>query len=335
MINPKHENYSSEDFLNDISFLNAIKYNHADDCAYWNRWKETNPTNLQAFQSAETQLRLILSASRIKPTQIFTEILWNDINLTIEKEQRYKSIRIQRIVIYAAAAISIMLVSFCLWFFNSNITISTPYAKKQEVILPDGSRILLNANTTIEYPRALNWKHNRTVKLKGEAYFKVKHGNPFSAYTKNLTVAVLGTEFNIKERRGTTIVALVKGKIEIKGTSSNHLKPTIMKPEELFKYNETTKETLKASTNTEVNIAWMSNKTLAENTTVSGIIKDFEDIYGQRLILEDKSLYNRTIDGVIPMGNKENTLFVIANILNVQIHQQGDTILLKTRNKSK
>lgn len=331
MINPKHESYSSANFLDDISFINAIKYNQAAELAYWEEWKKTNPANLPAYQAAEMQLRLILSPSRMQPTRIFVDTLWEDINQSIEKEHQHKIRRMQRIILFAAATISVMLISFSLWFFNSSITISTPYGKTREVVLPDESRVLLNANTVLEYPRAYSWMSSRKVYLKGEAYFKVTHGKPFSAFTKNLVVAVLGTEFNIKERRGTTLVALVKGKIAIKGTSSNHLQPTIMKPKELYRYDEMTKEVSKTNTNPQVYTAWISNKALAENATVGSIIKDFEDIYGQHVILEDTALYSRIIDGVIPMGDKDNTLFVIANILNVQIHKQGDTILLKTR----
>lgn len=330
MLKPKHNSYQIADFLDDLSFINAIKHKEETDVGYWKEWVSSEPPNLDAYKAAETQLNLILSSARIVPTEAFTEKLWTDINLSITQDQQKKIRHMRRVIFASAAAIALLFTSFAVWFFNSNIVINTPYGKTQEVLLPDGSRILLNANTTLEYPRAYNWFSARNVSLKGEAYFKVTHGLPFSAHTKNLTVQVLGTEFNIKERRGTTLVALVKGKIAVKGTNGR-LKTQVMKPSELFRYDENTKEAVKSHANPQVYTAWINNKALAENATVGSIIKDFEDIYGQQIILENPTLYNRVIDGVIPMGDKENTLFVIANILNVQIHKQGDTILLKTR----
>lgn len=333
MINNKHNTYITADFLDDISFINAIKHKTPADVDYWEKWVNTNPLNLNLYREAEIQLRFILSAKRIKPAEEFVEQLWNDINANIDRAHRLKIKRLQHITLAVAAAIAVVAVSFSLWFFNSSITINTSYGKTQEVFLPDGSRILLNANSSLKYSRAYNWVSSRKVFLKGEAYFKVTHGVPFSAYTQNLVVQVLGTEFNIKERRGITQVALVKGKVAIKGAITNAIKPAILKPSELFLYNENTQESAKIAINAQLYTAWTSNRVIVENATVNSIIKDFEDLYGQRIILEDPALYNRVIDGVIPMGDKDNTLFVIANILDLQIKKTGDTILLKTRKK--
>jgi transmembrane sensor len=333
MINNKHNTYTTADFLDDISFINAIKHKTVADVNYWEKWLNTNPPNLNLYREAETQLRFILSAKRIKPAEEFVEQLWNDINANIDRAHRLKIRRLQRTALAVAAAISVVALSFSLWFFNSNITVNTNYGKTQEVLLPDGSRILLNANSSLKYSRAYKWTSTRKVFLKGEAYFKVTHGAPFSAYTQNLVVQVLGAEFNIKERRGITQVALVKGKVAIKGTLAKDIKPSVLKPAELFLYNENTHQSAKTAINTQLYTTWTSNKVIVENATVNSIIKDFEDLYGQRIILEDPALYNRVIDGVIPMGDKDNTLFVIANILDVQIKKTGDTILLKTRKK--
>ncbi|MBL1408736.1 FecR family protein [Sphingobacterium faecale] len=334
MINPKHESYSCTDFLDDVSFINAIKYNREADVAYWERWKDSSPRNLSAYLEAEIQLRVILSASPIVPTKEFLDTLWNDINQSLEDGRRLKIKRKQRMLWYAAASISVI-VSFSVWFFNSTISIVTPYGTTKEVILPDGSKVLLNANTELKYPRAYNWKDNREVLLKGEAYFAVEHGRPFFARTKNLSVAVLGTEFNIKERRGVTSVALVKGKIEVRGTSFTTVPPTLMKPKEIFRYEESSGKVLKSHTVPEVHTAWIEKKVLANNTTIGSILKDFEDTYGQRVVLEDTTLMERVIDGVVPMGDKDNTMFVIANILNAEVYKKGDTIILKTHRANK
>ena len=331
MIQNKHENYKIADFLDDESFLNAIKHNKVEDVDYWKAWVKMNPSNLASFEAAETQLRLLLSSVRIKPNPEFLDSLWTEINQTVYNSQRAKARVIRLRIVAAAAVFAGLAISFSLWFFNSTIEVSVPYGNRKEILLPDGSEILLNANSVLSYARAYQWKTSREVFLKGEGYFKVTHGHKFIVHTKHLDVQVLGTEFNIKERRGTTQVALIRGSVAVTGNSSNRIARTMMQPADLFSYKDETKKSVKIKANPEVYKAWTENKSIAENSTIGSVINDFEDIYGQKIVLENPALNNRIIDGVIPMGNKENTLFVIANILNVRIENHGDTILLKTR----
>jgi len=331
MIKNNHATYKIDDFLEDDSFLNAVKHNKQEDVDYWQNWIDTNPANLPSYQAAERQLRLLLSSSRIQANPQFLENLWTDINHTLEINQRARSRVIKLRIITAAAVFIGLAVSLSLWFFNSTIEVKVPYGTRKQIRLPDGSEILLNANSSLRYARAYHWKNNREVFLKGEGYFKIRHGNKFIAHTTHLNVQVLGTEFNIKERRGMTRVALIRGSVAVTGNNSSTVTKTLMKPADLFSYEESSKMAIKTKANPEVYRAWTENKAIAENSTISSVIIDFEDIYGQKIILENPALGKRIIDGVVPMGNKENTLFVIANILNVRIENRGDTIILKTR----
>lgn len=95
--------------------------------------------------------------------------------------------------------------------------LSTPRGMDFKVILPDGSEVWLNAESTIEFPAAFSGKE-RNVTLKGEAYFKVARNeqSPFIVTSDKITVRVLGTEFNFKSYASeTTHVSLVKGSVEV------------------------------------------------------------------------------------------------------------------------
>ncbi len=80
-------------------------------------------------------------------------------------------------------------------------TISTPRGGKYEVVLPDGSKVWLNAASWIRFPAV--FEGIREVELSGEAYFEVKQLTrgkgkvPFIVRTESQTVEVVGTEFNI------------------------------------------------------------------------------------------------------------------------------------------
>jgi len=95
--------------------------------------------------------------------------------------------------------------------------LSTPRGMDFKVILPDGTEVWLNAESTIKFPSAFNHGARR-VELEGEAYFKVAHNaqKPFTVSTKRMDVRVLGTEFNLRcYETGTPHVSLVRGSVEV------------------------------------------------------------------------------------------------------------------------
>lgn len=96
-------------------------------------------------------------------------------------------------------------------------TLSTPRGMDIKVTLPDGSEVWLNAESSIQFPSTFSGK-TREVVLTGEAYFKVSHDEtrPFFVRTDDMTVKVLGTEFDLRNyETEATSVALVKGSISI------------------------------------------------------------------------------------------------------------------------
>lgn len=118
--------------------------------------------------------------------------------------------------------------------------LSTPRGMDFKVVLPDGSEVRLNAESTIEFPASFQLGERR-VKLKGEAYFKVarNENSPFIVVSDQLTVKVLGTEFNFKSYASETAsVALVKGSVEVMrpGTGVSH---ATLHPGEEAWYDET------------------------------------------------------------------------------------------------
>jgi Fe2+-dicitrate sensor, membrane component len=77
-------------------------------------------------------------------------------------------------------------------------TMSTPKGGIYQLTLPDGTRVWLNAASSITYPTAFTGK-NRTVKITGEAYFEVTKNTrqPFIVSTEGMEITVMGTRFNV------------------------------------------------------------------------------------------------------------------------------------------
>lgn len=145
----------------------------------------------------------------------------------------------------AAASVLLMLTGGYLWYNHSTgkqtetaerpvgalyNTIAVPRGGEQrEFTLADGSKIWLNAASTLRYPANFDGTE-RTVELSGEAYFEVtgSAARPFHVKIKSAEIEVLGTHFNVKayEDESSSRATLVDGAVKvIRGTESLQLKP--------------------------------------------------------------------------------------------------------------
>lgn len=86
--------------------------------------------------------------------------------------------------------------------------------KRDTFLLPDNSEVVLNAGSAAEY-KEWDWDDNRSIQLKGEAYFKVAKGQKFDVVTPEGTVTVVGTQFNVKARDGRLDVTCYEGKVKV------------------------------------------------------------------------------------------------------------------------
>lgn len=113
----------------------------------------------------------------------------------------------------AAAAVILLVASY--FYVNSlSEKITTQYAQKQEITLPDTSEVILNADSEITYSEK-NWSTERKIKLNGEAFFKVAKGKKFSVETNGGTVAVLGTQFHVENRENLFEVYCYEGLVSV------------------------------------------------------------------------------------------------------------------------
>ncbi len=113
------------------------------------------------------------------------------------------------------AAVIVVLIAGSYFFFNSlDATITTQYAETKEVILPDNSEVILNADSKLTYNKT-NWDTNRNLNLDGEAFFKVAKGEKFTVATTLGTVAVLGTQFNVENRGDFFEVTCYEGLVSV------------------------------------------------------------------------------------------------------------------------
>ncbi|MFR5659850.1 MAG: FecR family protein [Butyricimonas faecihominis] len=162
-------------------------------------------------------------------------------------------------------------------------TLLIPRGTFFHLMLSDGTRIWLNADTKITYPVTFA-NGNREVYLEGEAFFDVKKNEsaPFTVKTDRLNVRVLGTEFNVNTfaDNGHISTALVKGAVEVFGTNGevHRLHPGQVATMNTDGKIRVTQPELKPY------VAWVDDMFCFRNTPLSEILKQVERYYNVKVI---------------------------------------------------
>ena len=118
-------------------------------------------------------------------------------------------------MLFRIAALFVISLGVYFTFFFTNITtVQTLASQKTTFELPDASSVVLNANSTAKYNKK-KWADKREIVLEGEAFFKVAKGAKFDVITSGGTVSVLGTQFNVKNRKNYFEVTCFEGIVSV------------------------------------------------------------------------------------------------------------------------
>ncbi len=154
-----------------------------------------------------------------------------------------------RLAVVAAAAAVIVIVSIkaasLMGSGQEGVTYKTLHASngsKNHFILPDGSKVWLNAGTTLKYPVTIDKDSIREVFLSGEAFFEIRHDekHPFWIRTKQMDILDIGTQFNVKAYPSdlTAETTLIEGSIEVKINDLGHTEILAAPNEKITVFNK-------------------------------------------------------------------------------------------------
>jgi len=172
-------------------------------------------------------------------------------------------------------------------------TVETPLGMRSSLTLPDGTKVWLNAGSSISYP-VLFANNYRTVSLIGEAYFEVKKDKhwPFVVSTKNMNVLVTGTTFNCNAypENDQVQTVLVEGEVTIVNQSSTEL--ATMYPGELATFSNSNQQITKTKTDLQKYIAWKSGKLMFRDDKMNKVVEKLERWYNVEFEIEDPEIAN-------------------------------------------
>jgi len=212
---------------------------------------------------------------------------------------------------------------------ESIVTATTSFGEWKHVVLPDGSEVVLNANSSISYSKSWKKGNARKVNLKGEAFFKVAEdpqGATFTVSTKDVGIIVLGTTFNVHTRGDETKVFLEEGKVKLDLGNSEHL----LSPGDFVSYSSAQKSiTSFHKSQAASHTSWKDGSLIINDRTVEEIFEKIKEIYGYEVKTHDETLLKEVKTIAIPMDRIEIAIPILEKVLNVHIELNEDQLLVK------
>jgi len=198
--------------------------------------------------------------------------------------------------------------------------VATKKGTKTNIVLPDGTKVWINADTKLTYDLAFG-KQSREVQLVGEAFFDVKKDStrPFIVHTSTYDIRVLGTAFNVRAYPGETNsqTTLLRGRVEVV-LKNNHQDKIILKPNDklVVQNNATTNGSAKSTKvasevelttiadkkkdSTVLETEWTKNRLVFEQEKIENLLPVLERWYNVTIELRHSS------DGILYNGVFEN-----------------------------
>lgn len=223
-------------------------------------------------------------------------------------------------------------------------TVTTPPGGQFAVVLPDGSKVWLNAQSALTYPGRFD-EEKREVLLSGEAYFDVTHREsktgvklPFKVVTDKQTIEVVGTEFNVTaypadENEKTT---LVSGMVKVSSTRHGETAASILRPGEKGVITESGVAIHQADIQSA--IAWKSGRFSFDNKPFQEIMAEFARWYNFQVVYDGPVPTPQFIGGAFRTDSISSVLHFLENanlVYNMEMDAKGSYLLTIKNRKGK
>ncbi|CAG5071400.1 hypothetical protein DYBT9623_03429 [Dyadobacter sp. CECT 9623] len=277
------------------------------------------------------------SASIPQRKEVNTDLAWNKVKKKMEQnaatvppvsreprridfDQRPASKKFP-VTIWAAAVVALLVMAFGWFYINQKqstpLTVATTNNTKEQ-LLPDGTKVFLNYNSAITYPK--NFKGDlRTVSLQGEAFFDVTPDkeHPFVINANGTEIRVLGTSFNVK--------AYAKAPVRVDVATGKVLVSKDSKKVELVKGQsaEVLSDTIKSL---QANMNVMGYRTQVFDftaTNLNEVIATIRDGYHVDVRLTNQQIAQCRLTIKFEKEPLDATLAVIAETLNLDLRKEG------------
>jgi len=274
------------------------------------------PTVVETQQLEQEIGRLNEAAS----DRIFQNII--TVNEPLEKNMRGGAKRLNWMI--AASIIGLLVCGILTYMLllPHQITYQAGFAKQEHYTLPDGTRVILNANTVVKINKSFVEDKKREVWLSGEAFFQVarQQAKPFIIHTpKGLEVRVLGTSFNLKARPTETHVVLNSGSVKV-GLAHHNREAKLLVPGEMARLTANQQSIETTSVDTLYYAAWQYHLLPFKNEPLIKVTDNLQDIYGCKAAFANHHLEQMHFTGSLPSDDLDKAVKTLAAALNCDIY---------------
>jgi len=302
----QYKNYKVEDFLFDEFFVRWVKKPGPETEHFWEAWIENHPGQLHVINQAREIVMSIEPQRTYEPSdEDYDEVLENILkepeswtNIGYRKRSDY----LTKMTKYAALFIILLSLGALIGYVQLQqpkpieqvriIKKVNPVGQKTTFVLADGTKVKLNAGSTLSYPDNFSGDLRKVV-LSGEAFFDVKRyeSQPFIVETSDLTTTVLGTSFNVRcyPDEAHSSVAVSSGKVKVKKVSDNPAlgdsQSFLLERNQMVRYNESDKsldlhETVPGNT-----FSWTENTIMFRGEQPDEIFRTLSRWYGVEFVV--------------------------------------------------
>ena len=208
-------------------------------------------------------------------------------------------------------------------------TISTPKGGQYEVVLPDQSKVWLNAGSSITFPTIFQ-KDTREVSITGEVYFEItKNKNkPFRVISDNQVTEVLGTHFNINaySNEPQIITTLLEGAVRINKSGQS----IILKPGQQAKVATSDQDNIHITDNPDAEeaVAWTHGKFQFENADIPTVMRQLERWYNVEVAFAGR-IPDEKFNGTLSRNIKISDALMLIGYTRINYTIEGRKIIIK------
>lgn len=319
-----------EDIIADEHFQHWYFKTHDEMMQDWERWMAAHPEMTVLIDEARLYMdNLSIVEKELQPghEEQAAQRLMHSVRAQKERTGTVKYLN--RKWWWAAAAVLALVISgVTLWRSVSTkaSVMHTTFGEISQRNLPDGSTVMLNANSEITYDK--NWDNNTTreVWLKGEAFFHVtkkKDHKRFVVHTGEFDVVVTGTQFNIVNRDNKSNILLTEGSVTLNTRNGQTI---FMKPGDFVEFNNQQPE--KKTAQEDHVLAWRDKKLVFEDTQLRDVLQQIKEHYGVTVQLDNEQIGRTPITGILPNDNLDILLQALEATTDFRVKRNDSSIVI-------
>lgn len=204
-----------------------------------------------------------------------------------------------------------------------------PQGGVYSLVLTDGTKVVFNAMTRMEYPVQFIGKERR-VKLSGEAYFEVARDTvkPFIVELDDYSVTVLGTSFNVESYEGETHIrtTLCSGKVRVSSVKGSDVKNVDIKSGQQFVWNKANGQMTVKEVDTGIYTAWVNNDFCFSDNTLEEIFTVLQRWYDIQVFFAGKESRQQKFSGKFSRLKSMEVILKVMQEAGIVLTRKGNVI---------